>query len=63
MAVSGFHYSGAALFCAYTMNDCRPIMQIGGYYKGLQAQPFRQDGREEHCRSAVSCRQLSDDII
>ena len=41
----------------------RPTLQIGGYNKGLQAQPFRKDGREEHCRGAVSCRQLSDDIM
>ena len=38
-------------------------MQIGGYDKGLQAQPFRQDGREEHCRGTVSCHKPSNDII
>ena len=38
-------------------------MRVGGYDKGLQAQPFRQDRREEHCRGTVSCHKLSDDMI
>ena len=48
----------------YTMNDIADrLCKSVDTDKGLQAQPFRQAWREEHCRSAVSCHELSDAII